>query len=218
MAKRLDIVLQSDYPPETCLAKLSGEMDVDQWTLFSFSGYRGRKPILGRIKGKEFRLHKRRYWHNRSAPVLFGRMTGDQRGTVVEAYWDIWRWARIFMRAWLGFAIVVGALVFFTSLRDVIEGKTKVHDDAWIGLIIPLTLVLGGFSAPAIGSSAECSREETAGRIDRAQSASQPGFRGERRQKLEDIAGFVVRIGMGLGEHQAKIVFAFCSPLGYSPS
>jgi len=153
MAKRLDIVLQSDYPPETCLAKLSGEMDVDQWTLFSFSGYRGRKPILGRIKGKEFRLHKRRYWHNRSAPVLFGRMTGDQRGTVVEAYWDIWRWARIFMRAWLGFAIVVGALVFFTSLRDVIEGKTKVHDDAWIGLIIPLTLVLGGFLLPRLGAA-----------------------------------------------------------------
>jgi len=73
MAKKVDIVLHSDYSPETCLAKLAEQIDVDVPNVFSLSGYKGSKAILGRFAGKEFRLHKRRYWHNSFGPVLFGR-------------------------------------------------------------------------------------------------------------------------------------------------
>src|SRR5258708_26192557 len=87
MKEKLDITLNSDYPPQLCLAKLAEHIDMDQFTLFSFSGYDGDKPILGRIAGNEFRLHKRRYWRNAFAPVLFGRVLPDSKGTAIEAYW-----------------------------------------------------------------------------------------------------------------------------------
>jgi hypothetical protein len=77
MAKKLDIVLHTDYPPATSIARLAGQIDLDERTLFSFSGYKGKKPILGRIAGNEFRLHKRRYWRNSFGPVLFGQMIAD---------------------------------------------------------------------------------------------------------------------------------------------
>jgi hypothetical protein len=77
MAKKLDIVLHGDYPPTTSIARLAGQIDLDERTLFSFSGYKGKKPILGRIAGNEFRLHKRRYWRNSFGPVLFGQVIAD---------------------------------------------------------------------------------------------------------------------------------------------
>ena len=91
MVKKVDIALHSDYSPETCIAKLAEQVDLDVPTLFSLSGYKGKKPILGKIAGKEFRLHKRRYWHNSFGPVLFGRVIPDGCGTLIEAYWEVWK-------------------------------------------------------------------------------------------------------------------------------
>ena len=118
VTKRLDIVLHSDFPPETCKARLAHEIDVDQRTLFSLSGYKGNGPILGRIHGNEFRLHKRHRGHNAWGPVLFGRIMNDGHGARVEAYWGTWKWPRIYIRIWLGFAIAIGTPIFLVSLRE----------------------------------------------------------------------------------------------------
>jgi hypothetical protein len=153
MTKKLDVVLRSNYSSVTCLTKLAEQIDIDQWTFFSFSGYRGKKPILGRIEGNEFRLHKRRYWRNSFGPVLFGRVANDGRGALVEAYWDTWRWPRVFMRFWLGFAIVVGTPIFFASVRDAIREKSVTHDNLWLGFVVPLVLVLWGLLFPRLGAA-----------------------------------------------------------------
>jgi hypothetical protein len=123
VTKTWDITLHSDFPPESCLTRLTENIDLDRWA-FSLSGYEGSKPIVGRIAGNEFRLHKRRYWHNRSGPVLFGRVGAEGRGSLIEAYWDLWLWDRIFMRVWLGYAVLVGTPIFFTSLRDAIRSHS----------------------------------------------------------------------------------------------
>lgn len=151
--RKLDITLHSDYPPQLCLAKLAEQIDVDQFTLFSFSGYKGNKPILGRVAGNEFRLHKRRYWHNSFGPVLLGRVLPDFKGTTIEAYWDIWKWPRVFMRVWLGFAIAVGIPIFLASARDAIRDRSLVSNDNWLGLAVPLILVLFGLLFPRIGAA-----------------------------------------------------------------
>ena len=153
MTKQLDIVLHSDYPPESCLLKLNAEMDIDHWTLFSLSGYRGEKEMLGRIVRNEFRLHKRRYWHNSSAPVLFGRVTLEGQGGLVEAYWGTWRGPRIFIRVWLGLAIIIAIPFLIGSLRDVMNGKSLARDNLWLGLVVPLALVLWGLLVPRIGAA-----------------------------------------------------------------
>jgi hypothetical protein len=153
MKEKLDITLHSDYPPQLCLAKLAEHIDVDQFTLFSFSGYKGDKPILGRVGGNEFRLHKRRYWRNAFAPVLFGRVLPDFKGTAIEAYWDIWKWPRIFMKVWLVFAIAVGIPIFLASVRDAIRDGSLVSNNNWLGLAVPLAFVLYGLLFPRIGAA-----------------------------------------------------------------
>jgi hypothetical protein len=153
MKEKLDITLRSDYPAQLCLAKLAEHIDVDQFTLFSFSGYKGDKPILGRVVGNEFRLHKRRYWRNAFAPVLFGRVLPDFKGTAIEAYWDIWKWPRVFMKVWQGFAIVVGIPIFAASVREAIRERSLVHDNAWLGLAVPLAFVFYGLLFPRIAAA-----------------------------------------------------------------
>ena len=101
MPQRLDIILHSDFPQESCLLRIAEESDVDQFTLFSRSGYKGTRPIVGRINGSEFRLHKRRYWHNSFGRVLFGRVIAEGRGVTIEGYWDVWRSTRVLIRTWL---------------------------------------------------------------------------------------------------------------------
>jgi len=45
VARKWDIVLHTNYAPEACAAKLAEQIDLDQPTLFSFSGYRGSKSM-----------------------------------------------------------------------------------------------------------------------------------------------------------------------------
>ena len=153
MTKKLDILLHSDYPQEACLGKLAEQIDIDQWTVFSLSGYKGRGPILGRITGNEFRLHKRRYWHNSFAPVLFGRVQADRRGALVEAYWDMWPRVRFFIRVWLVLVAVIGAPIFFTTLQRAMRGGFSQGGDLWIDLIVPPALLLWGVLLPHLGAA-----------------------------------------------------------------
>lgn len=153
MAKQLDIVLHSDFPREACLSNIREQIDVDRWTLFSLSGYRGDKPILGRVVGSEFRLHKRRYWHNSFGPVLFGRVIAEGQGSRIEGYWDIWRGPRIFIRGWTILAAIIAIPVLAGSLRELMNNKSLLQDNPWLGFAVPLGLVLWGFVLPWIGAA-----------------------------------------------------------------
>src|SRR5208283_3439824 len=130
--------------PETCLARLSSEMDIDQWTLFALSGYTGYAPVLGRISGNEFRLHKRHRGHNSFGPVLFGRVRADERGALVEAYWATWPVTRFFIRAWLIFVAAIGTPVFLITLQNLIRHGFAGTENWGVGLAVPPGLALLG--------------------------------------------------------------------------
>ncbi len=143
MAKKLDIVLHSDYSPETCLAKLAEQIDLDQPSLSSPGGYKGSKPIVGCVAGHEFRLHKRRFWRkNTYAAVLFGRITADGRGALIEAYWDVWRKVRVYTRILLAVAILAGTPIFVLFLPCTLN-RTCTDHAGWLGVILPPTVILG---------------------------------------------------------------------------
>jgi hypothetical protein len=84
--KQLDLLLHSDYDPQACFARLVGQIDVQKRTLFSFSGFKGSKPVIGFISGNEFSLQKRRFWRNDFAPVLYARVLPAMKGALIEAY------------------------------------------------------------------------------------------------------------------------------------
>lgn len=146
--KTIDVVLHSDHSTEVCLSKLVEQVDPEKRTIFSLSGYRGGKPVLGLISANEFRLHKRRNWHNDFAPVLYGNIIPDARGSRIEGYWGIPKWTHLFMRVWLILVTVLSAPIFLASIWGLITGHTVLQGSEYLALLVPPGLVLFGFLLP----------------------------------------------------------------------
>jgi hypothetical protein len=126
-------------------------IDKEQRTLFSFSGYRGDRPLLGEVSEGSFRLRKRRYSRNDFAGELYARFGPEPGGTRIEGYFDMPRWAKYFMRIWLTGVALIGAPIFVTTMIDLTRGTHYMTGDLWVGLIVPPALVLFGIVLPKFG-------------------------------------------------------------------
>ncbi|HUN62240.1 MAG TPA: hypothetical protein VMU53_09625 [Candidatus Sulfotelmatobacter sp.] len=153
MANGFDVVLRSDLTPGEWLSKLSEQIDIDVWKLFSLSGYGGQRPFLGRVVGYEFRVHKRRYWHNPFGPVLFGRVVAANSGALIEAYWSTWKWPRTFVRAWLFFALAISAPILYQGLRALVHGQALREDNLWLNFVVPAVFLAYGLFFPKLGAA-----------------------------------------------------------------
>ena len=151
MPQAATVFLQSALDADQCITRLRETTDEQHRTLFSFSGYRGSKPILSRINGYNFQLQKRRYYRNDFAPNFYGLLVPWGSGARIEGHFGPPRWTQIFLRIWLGFVILVSVPVCISSLRDAAAGHRFHHGDAYIGLLVTLILILSGFLAPRFG-------------------------------------------------------------------
>jgi hypothetical protein len=144
-------VLHSILSPNAVADALRRSIDKQQWTPFSLSGYKGKLPLLGEVGENTFQVQKRKYYRNDFAGQFYGRFAPEPGGTRIEGYFDYPRWARYFMRIWLGFAVLVGTPIFVRTLSDVITGSNYTSGDKWVGLIVPPALVLFGTVLPKFG-------------------------------------------------------------------
>ena len=143
--------LRTDFDTAECRRRLIESIDPERRTIFSLSGYRGSKPVIGLIGSYEFCLHKRRYWHNDFAPQFYGNLLPQARGTLIEGYFDIPRWTKIFMRIWLGGALLGGIPIFVLSLFELLQRRRYMEGDLRIGLLVPPLGVLFGILLPKLG-------------------------------------------------------------------
>ena len=148
---RHSTTLRTDFDTEECRRHLIESIDPERRTVFSLSGYKGSKPVIGRIEGNRFYLHKRRYWHNDFAPQFYGNLLPQARGTLIEGYFDVRRWTKIFMRIWLGGVLLLGSPIFARSLLDVLKGRSYMEGDLQVGLLVPPCMVLFGILFPKLG-------------------------------------------------------------------
>ena len=143
--------LRTDLDAEECRRRLIESTDSERRTIFSLSGYRGSKSVIGWIEGYQFYLHKRRYWHNDFAPQFYGNFLPQARGTLIEGYFDIPRWTTMFMRIWLAVVLLLGIPIFAVSLLDLINGHSYGEGDLRIGLVVPPSMALFGILLPKFG-------------------------------------------------------------------
>jgi hypothetical protein len=143
--------LHTDFDTEECRRRLIESIDPERRTIFSLSGYRGSKPVIGWIEGYQFYLHKRRYWHNDFAPQFYGNLLPQDRGTLIEGYFDVQRWVRSFRRIWLGGVIVLGIPGFVIGLLNLLQRRGHVEGDALIELLVPTGMALFGILLPRFG-------------------------------------------------------------------
>ena len=145
MAKPENIVLRSAIPPDECIRRIEASTDPGSRSVFSLSGYKGSKPLLVKFDGNQFKLWKRRYYRNDFAPYFFGTFSPDNKGTRLEGQFDMNRWVKIFMRIWIAFAVVFTIPIFFATLTQSTRGN------AWVGVIVPIGLVIFGIFLPKFG-------------------------------------------------------------------
>jgi hypothetical protein len=144
-------ILHSALAPDAVGDVLRREIDKEQWTLFSLSGFRGDRPILGEVNGNSFRLRKRRYSRNDFAGQFYARFEAELGGTKIEGFFDYSRWAKYFMRVWLAAAVVIGAPIFVMILADAVSGTHHMNGDLWVGLLVPPSLIFFGLILPRVG-------------------------------------------------------------------
>jgi hypothetical protein len=149
MAKARTIVLQSTLSPDQCRERLRANTDVQQRTLFSFSGYKGKNPVLCRIEGEKFQLQKRRYYRNDFAPNFYGTLQPWGNSARIEGYFGPPRWTIIFLRIWLGATLLFTLPVAFISLQRLFGGSPQSGD--LVGLLFPFLFVGFGLLAPRFG-------------------------------------------------------------------
>jgi len=145
VGKRITIALRTDLGVEECLRRLREASDIGEWTIFSFSGYKGSKPVLSKFNGNEFKLWKRRYYRNSFAPFFFGNLSREERGTRVEGRFGMDPYVKGFMIVWLSLAVVFSSPIFFSTLAH------PIHGDDWTGILIPAGLVCFGILLPKFG-------------------------------------------------------------------
>jgi len=144
------IFLQSVFGADQCVARLREATDEQHRTLFSFSGYRGSKPVLSRVDGYNFQLQKRRYYRNDFAPNFYGVVVPWGSGARIEGRFGPPRWSQFFLRIWLGFAVLISIPVGISALHNAADHGLH-HADAYVGLLISLVLILAGLLAPRFG-------------------------------------------------------------------
>jgi hypothetical protein len=144
-------ILHSALAPRAVGDVLRRSIDEEHWTLFSLSGYRGNCPILGEVGNNAFRLQKRRYSRNDFTGHFYARFEPESGGTRIEGYFDAPRWARYFMRIWLGMAVLIGTPIFVETVMDITTGSHHMSGDRWVGLLVPPGLVFFGTVVPRLG-------------------------------------------------------------------
>jgi hypothetical protein len=143
--KPTPITVRTDLSLDDCLRRLRDETDEARRSIFSFSGYKGSKPVLSTFDGTKFRVWKRRINRNSFAPIFFGTLEQQNRGTVVRGFFDADPWSKYFIKGWLVLAVLIGTPIFLEALG----GRTG--SDRLVGLTVPPFFILWGALLPEFG-------------------------------------------------------------------
>jgi hypothetical protein len=142
--------LHTGFDSDECRRRLVESVDPERRTIFSLSGYKGSKPVIGWLDGYQFFLHKRRYWPSRNdfAPQCYGNFVAQEKGTIIECYFDATEWAKWFVKFWLVFASLLAMPIFIISLISLIKSGDYYDGSQYIGLVAPVAMVLFGIYLP----------------------------------------------------------------------
>jgi hypothetical protein len=139
------LALRTDLGLEDCQRRLQEATDAAKRTVFSFSGYKGSRPVLSNLDGSKFKIWKRRYYRNSFAPFFFGTLSQENGGTRVEGRFDMDPFVKGFMIFWL-------AIVGFSGIAEVFSALSHGHSsDARTQVLLIGGMFLFGLILPRFG-------------------------------------------------------------------
>jgi hypothetical protein len=135
------IELVSPLSPDECAARLREATDRGgplSWF--------GSKPVVGRVSGRFVRLHTRIGYRNSFQTCLTGTLEPRGEGTVFRGRMGLHPLVTIFLAVWFAGAVVIGATLFVTAVRNPIGGGRD-----YVGLFVPPGLLGFGVALVWIG-------------------------------------------------------------------
>jgi hypothetical protein len=137
--RRPELLLRTTLPVSDCAHRLRGAVDEPRWVLFSLSGYAGTKAVIGTVEATEVRLQRRsRLRHPWEAVFLHARLVPDDSGTRIEGRFRRRRSTVIVMGLWTTFAIVIGGILFVSSVIELVASSGRGPGNPWVGVVVPL--------------------------------------------------------------------------------
>jgi hypothetical protein len=140
------MTLHTRIPVEECKARLASSVDAERLG-FSWSGYTGSRPILGKLRDTGFRLQKRRYYRNSCAPFFSGRFVASDSGTLIAGEFRMHSFVKAFMIMWFSFL----GFFFVIMLITVIAGRADAQGSPALGLVIPAGMAAFGVALIKFG-------------------------------------------------------------------
>lgn len=152
------IRLLTSLSPEQCLARLTAAGDIATCILPSGGTLFGSKPVVGRASTQAIRLSKRINYQNSFQTHVAASMRVTADGTAIEGVLGMHPSVHVFLGVWFGFVLLIGSLVFFSSVSAVINGVEASRQDAWLGILIPPLLF--GFGVVLLRVGQRLARDE----------------------------------------------------------
>jgi len=138
--------LRAPIPIEECRARLATAVDAERFA-FSWSGYAGDKPILGKIRDAGFRLQRRRFYHNSFAPFFYGQFVPSGRETLIEGAFRIRTDVKFAMSLW---SVILACLTVAMLVQE-ISRRGGFNGDWASVLLVPAGMTLFGVALVKFG-------------------------------------------------------------------
>lgn len=144
------IVLLSCLPPNQVLERLRECVDEESFSLFSFSGYDGNNPVLGRFDDDSFRLRKRIYYRNSFEILFFARIEFRDGGSAIVGHFAMSGFVQAFIYLWFSLVALLGSVLFIAGIATILSKGSD--SETLASLLVPPGLLLFGFLLVKIGN------------------------------------------------------------------
>ena len=142
--------IQSPLGVEECVTVLKSATVKDSLfgTMFLNSG-----TIICKFSGNNFRLRQKRSYGNSFGPYFYGKLKPTMTGTEISGEFRIHPFVLAFMAFWFGGVILIGGIVAFTSLAQLVTGHYDHAKNAnpLVGIFVPLIMVIFGIALVKFG-------------------------------------------------------------------
>jgi hypothetical protein len=138
------LALYSVLDPEECEQLLRNAIDVERPTLFSLSGYRGSRPFLGDIEGRQIRMLQRSYRRNAFQPVFSGEFQAQGSGTRVIGTLDLELTSKIAicLLGTFGVIVLIPIIIYSRTLHPLLSA---VFTCGYFSLMLLLPRIVRGY-------------------------------------------------------------------------
>ncbi len=146
------------HTPVQCASLLRAAIDSEWSAAITLLPSASAKPVVGKASESKLRLRKRIGYRNSFQSYLRASMQRSAEGTVISGTVGMNPLVPVIMGIWFAAVILIGGAAFFRTVSSMLSGASNLQQNAWIGIVGPLTMVT--FGVGIVGGGLYGARDE----------------------------------------------------------